>query len=324
VGEDGRLSAEAAEIEQRLAHAAEHAREYEIVRQRRDDLHQRAEEMERQVAQYSAQYEAEQHDVARLERLSLTRIIASLRGSRDDDLAREQAEAEAARYRAAEARARLEAIRREQAAAQARLDALASAPQEYESALSRKESYLRDIADPRGEVLLRLAEERGRLTGDNREIREAIAAADGARQALEQVRAKLGSAASWSTYDTWFGGGMLGSAMKHSRMDEAAAAAAHADRCLAALRTELADVEGIGVIAPQIALDGMTRFVDIWLDNIFTDLAVGERIRQAQRNVARSEQVVRELRARLEQREARNRARLVEIESEREALLTQA
>lgn len=323
MGDNGRLSAAAAEIERRLADAAEQVREYEITRQRRDDLHQRAEELERQVAQHSAEYEAEQHDVARLERLSLTRIIASLRGSRDDDLAREQAEADAARYRAAEARARLEAVRREQAAAQARLDALASAPQEYESALSSKESYLRDIADPRGAVLLRLAEERGRLTGDNREVREAIGAAEGARQALAQVRAKLDSATGWSTFDTWFGGGALGSAMKHSKMDEAAAAAAHADRCLAALRTELADVDGIGATAPQIALDGMTRFVDVWLDNIFTDLAVAERIRQAQRNVARSERIVGELRARLEEREARNRARLAEIESERRALLTQ-
>jgi hypothetical protein len=62
--------------------------------------------------------------------------------------------------------------------------------------------------------------------------------------------------------------------MKHSRLDEAAQAAAYADRCLAVLRTELADVPGLSLTAPQLAVDGLTRFVDVWFDNIFTDLAV--------------------------------------------------
>jgi hypothetical protein len=43
------------------------------------------------------------------------------------------------------------------------------------------------------------------------------------------------------------------------------------------LRTELADVDGMALTAPQLAVDGLTRFVDIWFDNIFTDLAVRDR-----------------------------------------------
>src|SRR5690606_41433107 len=48
----------------------------------------------------------ELEDVAKLESMSMTRILSGLRGSRDVDLSREQAEAEAARYPAAGTEAR--------------------------------------------------------------------------------------------------------------------------------------------------------------------------------------------------------------------------
>jgi hypothetical protein len=87
------------------------------------------------------------------------------------------------------------------------------------------------------------------------------------------------------------------------------------------LRTELADVDGMALTAPQLAMDGLTRFVDIWFDNIFTDLAVRDRIKQAQQNVARSMRLVGEVRGRLEERATQARSRLATIETERHDLL---
>jgi hypothetical protein len=144
------------------------------------------------------------------------------------------------------------------------------------------------------------------------------------REQADEVRGLLSSAANWSTYDTFLGGGMIGSAIKHSRLDEAAQAAARADACLLTLRTELADVAGIEATAPRLTTDGLTRFVDIWFDNIFTDLAVRERISQAQQSVEQSSYIVAQLNRRLAEREATDRDRLEAIETERRALLTQA
>ncbi|SCG70919.1 hypothetical protein [Micromonospora inositola] len=53
-----------------------------------------------------------------------------------------------------------------------------------------------------------------------------------------------------------------------------------ASRAAAALRTELADLPGVW-LAPELHVNGLTRFADIFLDNIFIDLAVRGRIRQA-------------------------------------------
>jgi hypothetical protein len=134
---------------------------------------------------------------------------------------------------------------------------------------------------------------------------------------LSQVATMLGSASGWSTYDTFIGGGAISSAVKHSRLD----AAARADQCLAVLRTELADLDLVGPTAPRLAIDGLTRFVDVWFDNVFTDFAVRDRIKQAQQNVVRSTRLVSTVHGQLQRRAADAQARLAAIESERRALL---
>jgi hypothetical protein len=310
------------DIEARLAEAAEAMREHDLTAGRCVELRARAEELQRQIVALQDGYDGERRDVRRLEGVSLARVVSALRGSREDDLARERAEADAAGYRVVEAQARLAAVQRDESAAQARLDELTDAPTTYAAVLDEKEALLSRSGDPRATRLLELADERGRLLAETREVGEAIAAAQRATNALAAVARELGTASGWSTYDTFFGGGALSSAIKHSRMDEAAIAARHADECLLALRTELADVADLGVTAPQLATDGLTRFVDIWFDNIFTDLAVRDRIRQAQENVARCTEVAAGVESRLYIRDADARARLAEIETERQALLT--
>lgn len=310
------------DIEQQLAAAAEAVREHELTAQRSAQLQQRMDELATELAGLRQQQAAEDRDVTRLEGLSLTRVLAGLRGARDDALARERAEADAAGYRVAQAQARLDALGREQDAARARLAQLATAPERYTAALDAKERRLGDSGDQRGRRLLELADERGRLGSELREIDEALRAAAAAGAALAELAGKLDSASGWSTYDTFFGGGAIASAVKHSRLDDAAAAAGYADRCLAALRTELADVGGVTLTAPQLAVDGTTRFVDVWFDNFFTDLTVRDRIKRAQQNVDRSVRLVDGVRDRLRERAARARERLAAIGQERHDLLT--
>jgi hypothetical protein len=316
-------SADSADTERRLAAAAQAVREREVTSQRRAELRARQAELKAELAELRDKAGAERKDVERFEGMSLGRVLASLAGSRDERLARERAEEDAARYRVAEADSRLEAVRGELSAADGRLAALESAPATYAAVLDEKERYLTGSGDQRGGALLRLADERGRLTADLKETDEAIRAADDATAALTAVLDVLSSASGWSTYDTWFGGGMIASSIKHDRMDEAAQAAAAADQRLAVLRFELADVIGPAVgTAPQLALSGGTKFADVWLDNFFTDLAVADRIRQAQQQAADSAEIVERLRGRLMARASQAEARLTAIESERRGLLS--
>jgi hypothetical protein len=310
------------EIERRLAELAALMRERELVRNRRAGLIARLEGESTELAELRSRYAVEQRDVDRLEGLSLTRVLVALRGSREGDLDRERAEAEAARYRVAEAESRLAAVRAEIAATDARLAELAGVPARYEAAVDDKERYVRGVGGPRAAALSALAEDRGRLEAELRELGEALRAADDAGRALGELRRQLDSAGGWSTYDTFLGGGVVSSMIKHDRIDGAARVAAHADRCLAVLRAELADVGVAPEMAPTVGVDGLTRFADVWLDNIFTDMAVRDHIKRAQMNADRSWRMVGAVHRGVSERTAAAQVRLGAVEAERKRLLT--
>jgi hypothetical protein len=249
-------------------------------------------------------------------------VLAALHGARADALAREQAQAQAAKYQVAQAQQRLDAARAELETLVARQTQLDGAPQAYQDALAAKEKYLTHSADPRGARLLALADERGRLTAELDELHRASDDADAAAQALDDVRDRLGNAAGWSTFDTYVDHGMVANAIKHERMDQAAQAARTADERLAALRTDLDELGGSAPTAPKLELSAGFKFADIFFNNIFTDLTVGQHIRDAQDNVSQSAHQVSALRDRLTGQIGTLTERLNAMDSERTQLLT--
>jgi uncharacterized protein YceH (UPF0502 family) len=105
-----RMSNVSDDIEHRLDAAAQAMREREVTGQRQAELRARQRDLETEVAALREKAEDENKDVERLEGMSLGRVLASLAGSRDERLARERAEAEAARYKMAAAESRLAAV----------------------------------------------------------------------------------------------------------------------------------------------------------------------------------------------------------------------
>jgi hypothetical protein len=287
------------QIEQRLAAAAQAAREYDLCGQQHTELQARERAAAADLKAAQQEYAGDEKDLARLEHLSLTRVLAALHGSRDDALAREKAESEAGGYRVAQAQQRLDAARAELKTLEDRQSQLAGAPQAYADVLTEKEQYLTHSADGRGARLLALADERGRLTAELMELHRAGNDAGAAVQALADVQDRLGTAANWSTFDTYFDHGMVANAIKHDRIDQAAQAAQEADQRLAALRSDLAELGRSEPTAPRLEISAGFKFADIFFNNIFTDLAVGQQIRDAQDNVERSVQQVRTLQGRL-------------------------
>ncbi|KUI36273.1 hypothetical protein [Mycobacterium sp. GA-2829] len=238
-----------------------------------------AESAERAAAAY-ARVRDEADDVAKLESLSLTSILARLSGSRDDKLAREAAEHDAAQYEHASLQARADADQRAADTLAARYAELPTVQARYDAALADKERRLVGAGGARAARLSQLAEERGRLTAELAELEQARDAGRRAVEHLAAAAAKLESARSWSAYDTWSDGGVVASLVKHNRLDDVATRIRDADTALAEFTNELADVHMSGV--RLVELGDLTRVFDVWFDNIFTDLAVRGRIVDAQ------------------------------------------
>lgn len=223
---------------------------------------------------------SEKADVDALERMSMTRIIAGIKGTRGVDLDREQAEARAAEYAAAEALQRLQEAQATAHSLRMRVNALGDLDARWERALAAREEELAASGDDPtarrvGELAAGIAEGEAQA----REVDEALSAAHAAVGALQAARAKISSAGNWATYDTFFDGGIFADMAKYNRLDEAAALMRHADAALRHLATELADVGMAGT--GEIGISDMTRTFDVWFDNIFTDWAVRDRINQA-------------------------------------------
>lgn len=245
-----------------------------VARQRLADTQQRAAAAVDALA-------GELADVERLESMSMTRILSGLRGSRDTDLDRERSEAQAAQYAAAEAEARRAAADREVTDLVVRINALGDLDARREALLREREAEV--AADPASAAVAGRVTELSTALGVREaelgQLDEAAVAAQHALGALRAADQHLGSAGSWSTYDTFFGGGMVTDMMKYDRLDKAGQLIRQADAALGHLATELADV-GLNAVG-GIQVDRMTQFFDVWFDNIFSDWAVRDRIRQA-------------------------------------------
>ena len=134
---------------------------------------------------------------------------------------------------------------------------------------------------------------------EERELREAMAAADDAMDSLERADQLLRSARNWGVWDM-LGGGFLSGLIKRSKMREAGAEMESARQALLRFRRELEDVDRI--IDPGFANFDLTAFGDLFLDGFLFDLLAQGRIADARRQVEEAMNEVRSIKARLEAR----------------------
>lgn len=291
-------------------------------------LDQRIEEARRQVAEYrakvdelAAQLKKETSDVRRLERLSLSRIVAEVLGNLPERRAKEESERLAAE-------AKFEAARQSLLSAEAALENLQKRRAElgdveaaYQAALNERAAELESMGGEIGQRLRELEEERGRLRARVKELDEALETGRVAAESLNQVEAELSSASNWGTWDM-LGGGFIATMVKREHMDRAQELVEQAQQALAAFNRELGDVSQS--IRQTLDLGAFMGFADFFFDNIFVDMAVQNRIHQALERVRQHESTVREVMDRLEKERAETQDRLARLDAERARLVQQA
>lgn len=272
-----------------------------------------------ELAKLEQTLQAELADVSRLEHLSPTKIWAVLRGDVDDRLAVERAEADAAALAVASAQARLDSAQREYTRVLREHDALSGVDRAYTEALAEYEAALLAAGGHGAAELTTIAEELGAAGALRREIAEAVSAMQGTRGALNAALELLDSAGGWSTYDTFFGGGLVADIMKHSKIDAATEAFTRVNRALEKLSVELAD---IGVSALDgIDISTTLAVFDVLFDNIVSDWMVRDRIAQAKSRAYELRDRLAELAEELAAQAQDNAANVVALLARREEIL---
>jgi chromosome segregation ATPase len=266
-----------------LTRARDRVRRLHRARSLRAAVLQQIQAVEQGLAELERQFASETDDVARLEGRTLTALIARMRGTTDERLAKERAEADAAWLRVEGHQARHAQLAGDLTSVEQELIELASAPSEYQQAMTAAEQELIAAGDPRG---TELAEVAVRLADAEADAREHAEACQAGRDALGQVGIVLrylGGARTASTFDM-FSGSMIADMAEHDRLSYAAAAAWTAQQALDRFAQELADVgANVRLELPEI---DTSWFIDTFFDNILVDAMRHSRIARTGDEVA--------------------------------------
>lgn len=168
----------------------------------------------------AAQLDKEKVDVEKLERMSLTALFYSILGSREQQLEKERRELLSAQLLYQQTKLELESLEQEQENLLKRLDALQHVDSEYERLLLKKEEVLRQSNQALSNELIDIAGQMANLNSEEKEITEAIQAGKDVVSGLDKVIDSLKGAANWGTWDM-LGGGVISTAIKHSKIDNA-------------------------------------------------------------------------------------------------------
>lgn len=287
----------AADDSLRTAHAA--LAERDRLRATREAVSRELTEAQGLRASLEEQLTDEQKDVRRYES-GVWAFLYDLVADREARLSKEQKEAAAAQAKLAETSALCERMTDQVATIEKRLAELTGADADLAAARAGKEAVIRATGGSRADDLDAISADLGGLDAEGKEIDEAIAAGARAHASMARLVEALGSAQNWGTADV-FSDSLFVTWIKRGRMDEADALAGVAQADLMLFGRELGDL-GLMLQAETADLAQHHRFLDTWFDNIFTDLSVQSRIKQA---LAGADDVLREVGRRLDQLRSR-------------------
>lgn len=265
------------------------------------ELRRRREELSRRLPELEEMKCSQEADVKRLEGRSLSAFFYNVIGKMDEALTREREEAYAARVKYDAAVRELAAVEEDLERREAERRQLLGSEERYAQALAEKADALKKAGGPAAEELLRLEEKLAGLQHRQKELKEAVEAGRAALGTADEVLAALDSAGDWATVDL-FGGGLVTDLIKHDHLDEAQGLVEQLQVELGRFRTELADVEIRSDL--KVNIDGFLRFADYFFDGLFVDLAVMDRIENAQQQVEETRNQIESVLRSLEDMEA--------------------
>ena len=119
------------------------------------------------------------------------------------------------------------------------------------------------------------------------EIGEAEEAGEAALTKLGQAAESLHSANGYSAWDTFFGGGLIATHLKHDALDQSENYLHNAQIALQRFHNELLDVQDMSTKSIAIETDGFVKFADYFFDDIFSAWSVHSKISTAREQVSR-------------------------------------
>ncbi len=241
------------------------------------------------LAMLGAQLDKEKIDVQKLEHTSLTGLFYAVLGSREEQLEKERQELLSVQLQYQQMKHQVEYLEQEQIFLNGQLENLGDVEAKYDSLLFEKEAFLRGSNQAVASQLIEYAEQSANLASEVKELSEAIQAGREVSSSLEQVLNSLESAKGWGTWDM-LGGGIISTAVKHSRIDDARQGIHDVQAKMSQFKRELADVRER--IELMIDIGEFETFADYFFDGLIVDWIIQSKISKSLERAQNAQDVI--------------------------------
>lgn len=247
-----------------------------------EQLEKQCIDMQGQADQWFERLKKEQQDVEQLRSMGLINLFYTLLGTKGDRLDEQQKEVVEATLKYEEAAATVTDMSKEIIDLEEKLSGLGNLEAEYELIVKEKERLIHDTDSPMSQSIYEIVELKAEARVYLREVNEAIAAGEAVLHSLYLAQDSLGSAGRWGAWDM-LGGGMISTAIKHSRINDSQEHIHDAQRNMRHLYKELQDIEKH--IEVYFDTGGILKFADFFFDGLIVDWVVQGRIRNSEEQV---------------------------------------
>lgn len=304
------------ELSTQLLEAKERMARLNKAERRREELLRRVNNQQQIIVQFELHLEKEQADVDKLTKMSLSNLFHTILRSKNEQLELERQQALSAALKLQEEKQRLATTQEDLRNLGDELAQYQGAEREYHRLMAAKETALRS-ATAHAIELIAMDDEIADQTIQLREVQEALTAGNRVVSALEDASASLEKAENWGNWDTWGGGGLISTSIKHGHVDDAKNHIQNANYLLHAFRDELDDLnQSINI---TIDISGSLKMADYWFDGLITDWIVQGRIKNSQQQTLDALQDIRSVVRELESKKASGQAALTALQSKRSA-----
>ena len=152
---------------------------------------------------------------------------------------------------------------------------------------AKKQIWLKEFEPEKALKLQQLEEDELNCSKLKIEIEEARVVGRDAIKKLSNALKSLDSASTYSTWDTFLGGGLLATHLKHEKLDQSKNQMHGAQIALQRFKNELLDIQEMSTRHLTINSDGFVKFADYFIDDIFSAWSIHSKISSSKEQVSR-------------------------------------
>lgn len=215
-------------------------------------------------------------DVEKFNKISVVNIIGTIFNFREEKLYKEEQEYLEAKLRYEEYRVTVEELKNDLETTKSRIESISNYEERYEELIQEKSELLKGLDLNKRLELEEIEDSINRYVKEGIEIKEAIDEAINCDFTVNSALKYLNDASGLATWDI-LGGGAVTSIMKHDAVNSAKKEIERLGYAITKLEKELSDINMVSISGNFNNIES-SYLVDVFFDNIFTDISVSNKI----------------------------------------------